>query len=674
MVKLLGDWLDTPPIAELCDHLEGHILSLDAGEHPSDPMEDDRRVRRFLSQGAGLYRMLLELGHRQLNNRIAPELLGQIKVLANRAHRPRTGGGTWVLMRDESDSLIGWRDLLSHPDLVSLPGASDVASQFDLPREEQPQEPVKAASPDKVNADLEELLREHDLYYPRELRVHVGGVPRDYLRLFRAALRLDGSPEEEVNVKVYKLPPPGEYAGIRELLLTMWEKERRLLDDLSSRPHGRGLTTFRGSYIDSNRGYLLVVTEGVNDRTLRDLLIQGEFGAGALAERGKIWKKLFWIIEAVDTLHQHGYLHREIRPENVLQSRNDDLSPLKLANFEWSVYLQALAEKQTKAWRAHDYYFAPEILKQRHAGVTGDAAAGESFASDVYALGLLLFEVLVRRLDTELDLYSHGGSYDYDAHCRWIAKLRKEAATRLDSFDERLLIERMLVAEPEGRETNLTWAVEAAWQLVRGTSDLQKLLHDGQPPVLVSLLRRNTPDSIDRYLSDEGVDLSRVGPRQDDLAHFVEGELAGARVYRNGGDPNWPLLLEGRRVSFVAQPFEHEGNVFRSLPFLNVARLRDWKSGHELVRLPGKTEMLDLAQARNQVSGREMGNLIRQGLIWERLFLDAAKVDDDLRPNSVNFTACSPLQPRLSAASGIVMLSPIVWSIRDALMTVMIGC
>jgi serine/threonine protein kinase len=598
-----------------------------------DPIEEDRRVQRFIRDGARLYTLLLELGRRRGKGDLAPRLLEQIRFLAERAHRPRSGTGQWALLREESDSLDAWVNLLAQPEMGALAGAVELGTRFALPPQEKPKGIGKAAPSALGDADFRELFEKHNIYQHEKRRIDAWGLGEEYVQLFHAKRKVDQA-WEDVNVKVYKLPKETDASPIRDLLLTMWEKERRLLDDLSSRPHSRGLTAFRGSHFErvQDNQYLLIVTEGVSDWTLRDMLDQREFGAGVSTDRGKLWRKLVWVIEAVNTLHRANYIHRNIRPTNVLVAKKDEMSPLKLANFEWSVYLQALGERQTDdKWVSFDYYSAPEILLSRY-GDTQQPHFGLSFASDIYALGLLLFESLVRPLGNERDLYHHGISYDHEAHCRWIAQLRTEAATRLESVEEQNMIERMLVANPGDRETDLTSIVEAARRLVRGTNDLSEVLRDpDHPPVLVSLFWRGSRESLEAYLSEE-IDLSGVGPTQDDLARFVGTELGGARIYRNGGDPDWPLLIEGRRVSFVAQPFEHEGSIFLEVPFFIVARFRDWKSGAELARLPRKVEMLDLSRARSQAGGHEWGNLVRRGLIWERLFTQAAQVDDDLRP------------------------------------------
>ncbi len=129
-----------------------------------------------------------------------------------------------------------------------------------------------------------------------------------------------------------------------------------------------------------DNGSWFLVMEHVPGRTLRDLL----------NERGRLTPRealalLDPVLDALAAAHWTGIIHRDIKPENVLLA---DDGRVKVADF-------GLARAVTTATTSHDSkvllgtvaYLAPEQVER---GVA-DAR------SDVYAVGILLFEMLTGR-------------------------------------------------------------------------------------------------------------------------------------------------------------------------------------------------------------------------------------------------------------------------------------
>jgi serine/threonine-protein kinase len=129
-----------------------------------------------------------------------------------------------------------------------------------------------------------------------------------------------------------------------------------------------------------DNGSWFLVMEHVPGRTLRDLL----------NERGRLTPRealalLDPVLDALAAAHWTGIIHRDIKPENVLLA---DDGRVKVADF-------GLARAVTTATTSHDSkvllgtvaYLAPEQVER---GVA-DAR------SDVYAVGILLFELLTGR-------------------------------------------------------------------------------------------------------------------------------------------------------------------------------------------------------------------------------------------------------------------------------------
>src|SRR6195952_1521973 len=133
-------------------------------------------------------------------------------------------------------------------------------------------------------------------------------------------------------------------------------------------------------------GTVFLVMELVEGRTLRDLL--GAEGALPPAEALAV---LDPILEALAAAHAAGYVHRDVKPENVLIS---DDGRIKVGDFGLARAVDASPLTATTGLLLGTVaYLAPEQVRR---GVA-DAR------TDVYACGVLLFEVLTGRPPFEGD-------------------------------------------------------------------------------------------------------------------------------------------------------------------------------------------------------------------------------------------------------------------------------
>ena len=113
------------------------------------------------------------------------------------------------------------------------------------------------------------------------------------------------------------------------------------------------------------------------------------------------------IIQALRYLHRAGVVHRDLKPENVLVVQQGGERVAKLVDFGLALPpTQLLGELQVAGTPA---YMAPELV----------LGAAPSKAADIYALGVLIFELMAKRHPFEgMDLVAliaaaRGGKADF---------------------------------------------------------------------------------------------------------------------------------------------------------------------------------------------------------------------------------------------------------------------
>jgi beta-lactam-binding protein with PASTA domain/tRNA A-37 threonylcarbamoyl transferase component Bud32 len=148
-------------------------------------------------------------------------------------------------------------------------------------------------------------------------------------------------------------------------------------------------------YDQGNHGGLpYLVMEYVRGRTLRDILTErrrlAPIEALAVLEQ---------MLAAIATAHRAGLVHRDVKPENVLIAEAPSGSPelvdavVKVADFGLARAVAASADDGTGQLMATVAYVAPELV------TTGVADP----RSDVYAAGIVLFEMLTGRVPYDGD-------------------------------------------------------------------------------------------------------------------------------------------------------------------------------------------------------------------------------------------------------------------------------
>lgn len=497
--------------------------------------------------------------------------------------------------------------------------------------------------------DLEKLLND-EFKIEERVSIRVPGLwtplADDSVRAYRACRT--GQEQKYFQVRVFSLR--GDNVDMLGVLRTIWEKERRALSALSVSPSGRALTRFVEARYDKESDRAVLVIEWPGEVTLRERLGRERTGLLQPSRRKRLWGHLAALLESIQALHNAGFIHRAISPDVVYvqgqeNEQDPQLSPLfKLGHFEWSVYLRGLTSMVSPISRELNRYIAPEALRATLGTEIERGMAGESFGSDLYAMGLLLFETLVRPFTkTELGYYRSRESYDEaeeQRHRHWIKGLRDEIAELRSRQNEAYLSLDLREAEillglihfdlplrPRHLEDIIIKAREVAIEdleiaaPVYAATTLSSKPGIGDPrmdPRCIAYFLRSYLPEIDIAENP----LSELEPNR--LAQVIGAEIGAATVHLNSNPKEFPLILRSRSgVLFRVQPVEWGGQIHRNIAYLEVARPDDHPLEIPIGKLRGGVKLVDVKE-------NEVHRLIRDFRetsygSWEPLFQVAEK-------------------------------------------------
>ncbi len=242
---------------------------------------------------------------------------------------------------------------------------------------------VKCAGNPELRTEAERLLRAYDEERAANAEAHTGNAGRRFgvwqtIRLLGRggmgevwlAERADGQLEQKAALKI--LSP---YLAAPDSL-SRFRRERQLLARLE---HPNIARLLDGGMSSSGEPYLVMeYVEGIRlDRYCEEQ---------KLPVRGRL-ELMVKVCAAVTTAHQHLVVHRDLKPANILVT--DDGEP-KLLDFGIAKVLDSEATAERTATAnvfLTPMYASPEILRGEPATV----------ASDVYSLGVVLYELLTGR-------------------------------------------------------------------------------------------------------------------------------------------------------------------------------------------------------------------------------------------------------------------------------------
>lgn len=131
--------------------------------------------------------------------------------------------------------------------------------------------------------------------------------------------------------------------------------------------------------VDEYKGKPYIVMEYIESKSLKELLTtRGTFSPLEACDI------IYQLADALMHAHEHGVVHRDIKPQNVMMQYDGGV---KLLDFGIATISDApnITQKDMVVGSVH--YMAPEVLKGK----------GASPKSDIYALGITFFELLAGR-------------------------------------------------------------------------------------------------------------------------------------------------------------------------------------------------------------------------------------------------------------------------------------
>ena len=180
--------------------------------------------------------------------------------------------------------------------------------------------------------------------------------------------------------------------------------------------------------IDEYKGKPYIVMEYVESKSLKDLLItRGTFSPLEACDI------IYQLADALMHAHEHGVVHRDIKPQNVMMQYDGGV---KLLDFGIATINDApnITQKDMVVGSVH--YMAPEVLKGK----------GASPKSDIYALGITFFELLAGKQPFNDNSPVNIAMKQIEEPLPSIRKIRNDVSTKIEK-----IINKACQKNPESR-------------------------------------------------------------------------------------------------------------------------------------------------------------------------------------------------------------------------------
>ena len=197
----------------------------------------------------------------------------------------------------------------------------------------------------------------------------------------RVYLARDPFADREVAIKVL-LPGKGADAEMERMMHKSFMTEASLAGKLNH-PH---IVDIYDAVVEPERSYL--VMEYVPGVTL-----EAHSGVDTLLPVSKVVEIIFKCIRALEYAHNHGIIHRDIKPGNILLSRDGEA---KVTDFGAAYQQRQGLETSQMAGVGSPAYMSPEQIRMEKL----------TAQSDIYSLGVTMFRLLTGRLPYEATSYA----------------------------------------------------------------------------------------------------------------------------------------------------------------------------------------------------------------------------------------------------------------------------
>ncbi|KAJ3040068.1 calcium calmodulin-dependent protein kinase type 1G [Rhizophlyctis rosea] len=252
---------------------------------------------------------------------------------------------------------------------------------------------------------------------------------------------------------------------------------------------------------------------------------------------------IFGMLDALHCIHAESYVHRDIKPGNLLLMDKADLSSVKISDFGTTVGNIGYSNLNQQAGTLH--YMAPEMLAKSNYGK----------AVDLWSAGVTAYEILFG--DVPFRATQKNASYKNQLAA--IKKGKLEFKGAIVSEGAKSFLRGLLEIEPAKRLT-VEQALDHPWlAAVQAASAPPPALPPRAPPTL-------PPRASEGRSSEEGTRQLQVPHRKESLENII-GETAQPSEPRRSRDSTRPSVrFDETPVVIGVHEEEEEGPVLESLP------------------------------------------------------------------------------------------------------------